>query len=243
MYKRQAHGIDGVTTYDMFSKEDFSGIMQSLEEKSDLKLINSLLFAIYNEDAYEDYNLESFFKTKADGMNIGNWFVLDKDQKIFENPASGTDERTSDYRGNYLLFAPEYNTFYEGSGWYVSAKWYCSTNAQIRDDNAKIIPVMRATELRYIMAEYYARNGQFGEAYNILNQIRQNRGMWDNLPEGADFETFQRDLIRDAQREWISEGQLFYLYKRLGAKFNIKGTQRKMTKSEYMLPVPDDQNM
>ena len=50
-------------------------------------------------------------------------------------------------------------------------------------------------------------------------------------------------MIRDAQREWISEGQLFYLYKRLGAKVKIGNTSRKMNKSEYMLPIPDNQNM
>ena len=51
------------------------------------------------------------------------------------------------------------------------------------------------------------------------------------------------DMVRDAQREWISEGQLFYLYKRLGWKVQIGNSKRKMTKAEYMFPLPDNQSM
>ena len=66
----------------------------------------------------------------------------------------------------------------------------------------------------------------------------------EELPVAQNYDAFQKDLIRDAQREWISEGQLFYLYKRLGAKIYFKkGEIRELNKSEYMLPVPDDQRM
>ena len=72
-------------------------------------------------------------------------------------------------------------------------------------------------------------------------------GEWktmEPLEVARDFEMFQRDLIRDAQREWISEGQLFYLYKRLGAKIYFKEKEeRELNKSEYMLPIPDNQSM
>lgn len=105
------------------------------------------------------------------------------------------------------------------------------------------MPIIRATEIRYIMAEHYARQGNFTEAYNILNTIRSARGLDTSLQERNDLDQFLQDMIRDAQREWISEGQLFYLYKRLGAKVKIGNTSRKMNKSEYMLPIPDNQNM
>ena len=93
------------------------------------------------------------------------------------------------------------------------------------------------------MAEHYARNGNFAEAYNILNTIRSSRGVYTSLPESNSLDGFLKDMIRDAQREWISEGQLFYLYKRLGAKVKIGNTERKLNKAEYMLPIPDNQNM
>ncbi len=239
----KAYGVDGTTVYDMFANEDFSGIIQDkIDDRTDLKLTTNLLFAIYNENAYNDYNLENFFMMNATSIGVGTWLVLDmNNQQMFINPATGDDEREQDYRGFYLLFTPEYSSFWNNEA--ISAKGYGSSNTTTRENNVKTVPVMRVTELRYIMAETYAREGNFTEAYSILNKIRQNRGLWNNLPVASDWKTFQRDLIRDAQREWISEGQLFYLYKRLGASFYIKGETRKMNKSEYMLPIPENQNM
>lgn len=255
----KATGMTGVS-YDMFSKDEFMDFqVDDYEQKKNLKAISNLIFAVYNEEAYNDYSLGSFFQKKADGMNRGNWLMLDLDnQKIFQNTDGVSDESEMDIRSKYLLFKPE-----DGSIWgnyKISAKWYCSDNLTIRKANVQILPVIRATEMRYIMAEYYARKQQFEQAYQILNQIRQNRatmaefpvegqdwGEWrtmEDLPVAQDYETFQKDLIRDAQREWISEGQLFYLYKRLGAKICFKEDEiRELNKSEYMLPIPDNQSM
>ena len=102
--------------------------------------------------------------------------------------------------------------------------------------------------MRYIMAEHYARIGQYEDAYEILRQIRERRGLYSfeyPLNTKNSLDGFLADMIRDAQREWISEGQLFYLYKRLGAKVVVKSGEaaRKLNKSEYMLPIPDNQNM
>lgn len=103
--------------------------------------------------------------------------------------------------------------------------------------------MIRTTEMYYIMAEHKARTGDFDGAYEILNNVRSNRGLWNPLETKRDLDSFLKDMIRDAQREYISEGQLFYLYKRLGAKLKIGNETRKYTKSEYMLPIPEDQNM
>ena len=90
------------------------------------------------------------------------------------------------------------------------------------------------------MAECHARNGNYGEAYGILNNIRAGRQL-DRLAVGNSWEEFLIDLIGDARREWISEGQLFFLYKRLNtAIVNDKGTLRPMTLQESMFPVPAD---
>ena len=255
----RATGASG-NSYEMFSRDDFGGIqMDSYEEKNDLKCISNLIFAVYNEEAYNDYDLSNFFRKKADGMNQGNWLMLDLDnQKMFQRPDGSMDESQMDIRSRYLLYKPEDNSIW--GNYKISAKWYCSDNVDLRKKNIQILPVIRATEMRYIMAEYYARNGQFVEAYKILNEIRRARSTWaempgegegmgewktmEELPVAQNFEMFQRDLVRDAQREWVSEGQLFYLYKRLGVKIYFKENEiRELNKSEYMLPIPDDQSM
>ncbi|MEY8592474.1 RagB/SusD family nutrient uptake outer membrane protein [Butyricimonas hominis] len=255
----KATGMAGVS-YDMFSKDEFRDFqVDDYEQKKNLKAVSNLIFAVYNEEAYNDYSLGRFFQKRADGMNKGSWLMLDLDnQKIFQKTDGGSDESEIDIRSKYLLFKPEDNSIW--GNYKISAKWYCSDNLTIRKANVQILPVIRATEMRYIMAEYYAREQQFEQAYQILNQIRQNRATWaefpvegqewgewktmEDLPVAQDYETFQKDLIRDAQREWISEGQLFYLYKRLGAKVYFKEDEiRELNKSEYMLPVPDNQSM
>ena len=103
------------------------------------------------------------------------------------------------------------------------------------------MPLIRSTEMRYIMAEYYARKGNFPEAQDILTRIRNSRGCTESITV-TDWNSFVRELINDARREWISEGQLFYLYKRLNASVNFgRGEERPLQRSEYLLPIPDDQ--
>lgn len=246
-------------TYEMYSKDDFWGIKKnSDEEKNDLKCVSNLIFAIYNEEAYNNYNLGSFFQKRADGMHQGNWLMLDlENQRIFQRQDESMDESPMDIRSRYLLYKPEGNSIW--GDYKISAKWYCSDDVGLRKKNVQILPVIRATEMRYIVAEYYARHQRYNEAYGILNSIRQARSTYaevsgeggitewktmEELPVAQNYDAFQKDLIRDAQREWISEGQLFYLYKRLGAKIYFKkGEIRELNKSEYMLPVPDDQRM
>ena len=104
-----------------------------------------------------------------------------------------------------------------------------------------IFPVIRSTEMRYIMAEYYARNNNMSEAYSILNKIREDRGIYGSSLNGSTWSEFQSDLLHDARREWLSEGQLFFLYKRLNAAFvEDRGQTRPMTLQESMFPVPAD---
>lgn len=243
--KFQAKGANGMV-YDMFVQDDWYTLLtaDNNESRNDLKTVSNLIFALYNEDSYIDYNLEQFFqkRSEAQGGN-SSWFALDLNgQEIFSS-VDGVDERNEDYRYLYLLFAPDYYIFNNGDNYKISAKWYCSEDIDIRTKNLQTLPIIRATEIRYIMAEHYARNGNFAEAYNILNTIRSKRGVYTSLPESNSLDGFLKDMIRDAQREWISEGQLFYLYKRLGAKVKIGNTERKLNKAEYMLPIPDNQNM
>ena len=241
----KARGANGVT-YDMFTQDDWMTMAsaEDNESRTDLKLVSNLIFALYNEDSYIDYDLGTLFQKRSDEQG-GNssWFAVDVNgQEIFQS-IDGTEEKDYDYRFQYLLFAPQYNAFTDGDDYRLSTKWYCSEDVTLRTKNLQTLPVIRGTELRYIMAEHYAREGNFTEAYNILNTIRNNRGIYTLLPESNSLDRFLQDLIRDAQREWISEGQLFYLYKRLGAKVKIGNTSRKLNKSEYMLPIPDNQNM
>ena len=228
----------GSRVYSFYTTDDFSGYTSgnAFEQRKDLKVVSNLIFAIYNAKEYEDNSLATFFKKEIEGGSTAKtWLVVNTEgQGIFKD-ADGTDESAQDYRSRYMIF-------YADGQWPVSGKWYWSEDAGIRDNNVTILPVIRATEMRYIMAECYARQNNFSEAYRILNDIRANRGCNSQLPGVGSWEAFVEELLRDARREWISEGQLFYLYKRLDAKVNLgsKGI-RPLQREEYLLPIPDNQ--
>lgn len=241
----QAKGANGMV-YDMFTQDDWYTMIaaENNEARTDLKTVSNLIFALYNEDSYLDYDLGTFFQKRSEAQG-GNarWLAVDVNgQEIFQNRA-GVDEKEQDYRYLYLLFKPDYAAFDYGDDYRISTKWYCSEDKDIRTKNLQTLPVIRATEMRYIMAEHYARQGNFIEAYDILNAIRNSRGIYMPLDVSNNLERFLQDMTRDAQREWISEGQLFYLYKRLGAKVKTANGERRLNKSEYMLPVPANQTM
>lgn len=242
----KAIGLAG-TEYSMFTNEDW-WTMQSAgdenESRQDIKVVSTLIFALYCSDTYDDCNLENYFQKSSTSI-FGNpqWMTVDLEgQEIFKNSQTQEDESGSDYRSRYLLFAPDYYVF-QNNKYRLSGKWYCSDDVTLRNKNLQTLPMIRTTEMYYIMAEHKARTGDFDGAYEILNNIRSNRGLWNPLETKRDLDSFLKDMIRDAQREYISEGQLFYLYKRLGAKLKIGNETRKYTKSEYMLPIPEDQNM
>lgn len=242
----KAIGLTG-NEYSMFTNEDWWPIQSANddnERREDIKVVSTLAFALYSADAYEDYNLESFFQKKSEN-SFGNaqWMTLDLEgQEIFKNPVTQEDEYENDYRARYLLFAPDYYAFQDNK-YRLSGKWYCSDDLTLRKKNLQTLPMIRTTEMRYIIAEHKAKEGDFEGAYQILNEIRSNRGLWTPMETQNSMDAFLKDLIRDAQREWISEGQLFYMYKRLGAKLKIGNETRKLNKSEYMWPIPEDQNM
>ena len=109
-----------------------------------------------------------------------------------------------------------------------------------RKRTLNIFPILRTSEMRFIIAETLARNNEFDKAYEILNEMRRNRGLRNgDLTTPTSLEGFLKDLVREGQREWISEGQLFYLYKRLN--FNVKredGTLAPFKKEECVVPLP-----
>ena len=55
------------------------------------------------------------------------------------------------------------------------------------------------------------------------------------------LEDYHKAWINDAYRTFIGEGQLFFLYKRLDAAFNLNGEMHKLTRGEASLPLPKDQ--
>ena len=212
-------------------------------KKEALRMPYNLIFAVNNKDIYEEAEISTYFPVdnrggssmdEGDGEIVNNQLLIIDQARVFTHPIFG-DESRSDYRSTLLLYQV-------GGTKPVSGKWYASTDDQVRAKNLFMLPVIRVTEMNYIQAETYARNGDFQAAADILNTVRGNRNVWEGWVEIYSWEDFVRELVHDAQREWISEGQLFYLYKRLGNTVRLmNGENRVLKREEVTLPVPEDQ--
>ena len=83
-----------------------------------------------------------------------------------------------------------------------------------------LVPMVRMSEVYYIAAEAIYKSN-LEEAKEYLRRVKSGRGLRNSDAsmqdlEVADEEGFMSVLINDARREWLGEGQTFFMYKRLG---------------------------
>lgn len=111
-----------------------------------------------------------------------------------------------------------------------------------REGDAKpitsVISMIRLSEMYYIAAEAsFDRDPQ--EAMDYLNTVRTKRGINIPLPLFLTKDAFLDALINDARREYVGEGQLFFLYKRLNKTvLDEEGGNQQLT-DEFVLPIPE----
>jgi len=100
------------------------------------------------------------------------------------------------------------------------------------------MPLIKKPEMFYYAAECYNELGKQKEAVNILNQVRVARGILyeKNLPATLTKELVDMEIEKEWRKEFISEGQMFYYYKRLGK--NIPGATVSGDEL-YIVPLPD----
>ncbi len=103
------------------------------------------------------------------------------------------------------------------------------------------IPIIRLSEMYLILAEAQAEY-DLGMAINTLNELRAVRQAI-LLDESSDFSGFQKALQSEYEKEFYSEGQLFYYYKRmnLGIITSADGTNMPMSDLKYTLPLPENE--
>lgn len=167
----------------------------------------------------------------ADGVNINynrfnhNGTTADNLYEIATKPGMSL----SDYRYKEL-----YNKVSTTD--YLLLKFTFVENSTFKDR----MPLIRLPEMYYILAEAYNESGDPATAIGHLNTVRINRGIASsfNLPATLTRDQVGAEIEREYRKEFVSEGQLFYYYKRLGAT-TIPGTSRPMGHSVYMLPLPE----
>lgn len=110
-----------------------------------------------------------------------------------------------------------------------------------KNTNANQMPLIKLPEMYYIAAEYYI-DTDLAKAIEYLNIVRSSRGIIEEIPLTADVDTVKNELFKEYRKEYVSEGQLFFYYKRVGAT-SIPGLSVNTVVGDaiYLLPYPDSE--
>lgn len=170
--------------------------------------------------------------------------------KLFENYEP---YRTNTENSIFLTLSEQYFTLFDDNVDYrqkelitklSSDTWISNiyikpeSNSHEVDVVADIIPMVRISEMFYIVAEYYAKNNQFIKSVEYLDKVRRGRNCTIGRLNVHKYDDFIDELLKEARREFIGEGQLFYYYK----KYNIKLVP-EMNEISFFFPLPQNDNI
>ncbi|MCR5819867.1 MAG: RagB/SusD family nutrient uptake outer membrane protein [Bacteroidaceae bacterium] len=139
------------------------------------------------------------------------------------------DNATQDYRYIFL--------FKSGTSTHANNRYLSKYDASSGSDIYYMykLPLMRIGEMHLIKAEVEYRQGDTEAARSSLNTLRSAR----NLPGLSELPSdFYLELIREYRREFIGEGQLFFLYKRLNRPVILYSDVDAVAEKVYTFPLP-----
>ncbi|SHL97258.1 RagB/SusD family nutrient uptake outer membrane protein [Chitinophaga sp. CF418] len=116
-----------------------------------------------------------------------------------------------------------------GAIYFCTKFWQVSVNPIYNN----LVPLIRLPEMYYIAAECSDPSTAIG----YLNTVRHQRGLSD-LSDGMDKAEVQYEILKEYQKEFYAEGQLFYYYKRINSS-QIRFTAVTASDKIYVLPLPD----
>lgn len=148
--------------------------------------------------------------------------------------------------GNDNLFLFNVEDIYEGSSEDQRGKVWVSNLGSLQyskkylleesETGYDVIPVLRLSEMYYIMAEYYAQNGNFTEAGKMVDKVRSARGLISSSSNFSSMEDFRRKLLKEMRKEFVGEGQLYFQYKR----FNDKSLSDNV---KFVFDLPENEDI
>lgn len=198
-----------------------------------IKMYEDIIFGLYSPKELVEWDQEINHST--DGANEEHYLCLDSDvaKELYG------DEIGSDWRFKYQLEEKYYGLYYR------TLKY----NKQIVSKDPGIIsnqtiPMIRMSEVYYIAAEaIFDTNPK--EAQSYLELVKKGRGVskkFDNVTNKSDFINL---LVNDARREFLGEGQIFYMFKRLNRAMpgmSYYDSDVLPTEENMVLPKPDSES-
>lgn len=179
---------------------------------------------------------EELLLTFSNNRNYDNFAAVTSIATAFQMNAMG------------LLFANDLND-YRYVGWYNRhgdmryLTWIRPTaTTTVAVDliryQGPLLPVMRFSEMYHILAECLTWQQRVPEAVAILNDLRTSRGATRRIETTLTAEEFMDVLVNDIIRETLTEGQTFFLFKRLNRNIYRGATDRVMAPLDWIAPIP-----
>jgi hypothetical protein len=198
---------------------DFTQASKIEADKYDRLLSEDIIFALYNKN-FE----QGFYK---------NAFLIDNVEAMFGNDGD-------DFRKKCFLL--NYGDKFQLTK-YILAKDLYSVSQTILDREGNgsivnIIPMFRLSEMYYILIESLF-DTEPGKAIDLFTQFRTKRGCKMPLPSITSKNELLNYLVNDARREFMGEGQLFYIYKRLNKPVINENRGNKILTEEFIIPIPE----
>lgn len=174
------------------------------------KLTNDIIFTVSNKDTFDNYDIYTNLKEDYT-MSSSGLFLVDQDDLY-------------DDKGDYRL--TKLRKFQENRYSNISLKYILPTLPNIHSDNTvDILPIIRLSEIWYIVAEAVALGGVDAEINNesftglsgaakAIEKVK--RGRYNTIPSiFSTIDGFKEELIKETRREFFGEGQVFHYYKKL----------------------------
>lgn len=192
---------------------------------SDPILYPEVLFSL-NVEGFADI-VNRFLDASDSGTNYDAlYYTQSKANEIFE--ADNVNIGLTDIRYNTLL-----DTQTKGL---VSIKLLQDTNA-----NLDQMPLIKLPEMYYILAEYNLEINP-SLAIEYLNTVREHRGILEAIPSDISLDELKDEIMKEYRKEFLSEGQLFFYYKRTGATSILDVSETvDLNDDIYVLPYPDNE--
>ncbi|WP_316841273.1 RagB/SusD family nutrient uptake outer membrane protein [Pedobacter gandavensis] len=192
---------------------------------SDRIFSTEMIFGVYNSDLYAG-------QQKIFGADVAAKDIL---APLDTRLAEVYESSTLDYRYGFAQLwrnteVKSYKTFFK----YVDV-----------DDKSKpwrnTVPLLKKSEMYYIAAECES-NKEIAIGY--LNTVRLNRNI-AGLPLTLTDVQFKGEILKEYQKEFFGEGQLFSYYKRTNAATIQNGSLAAgtiaMDATKYVVPIPESE--
>ena len=196
-----------------------------------LKMYDDIIFALYSPTDQVNWDrLINHANDKAEGSTDREYFLGISADIARERYG---DDLETDWR---ICNQMEQRK----SGAYRTLKYYQQLDSyKYAEINNMIVPMFRMSEVYYIAAEAIYKK-DLDKAKNYLKLVKRSRGVEDDLDNVKEAD-FMDVLVNDAQREFLGEGQTFFMFKRLMR--TMKGREEvQATEKNMVLPLPESES-